>query len=65
MTMRLPCDPRDKWIRRKDENNNPYGVTLTCPVCGFEIEMANDICAMNYCPNCGSRMNLEDEKEDG
>ena len=47
---------RGEWIKCKDENNDPYDVTLTCSVCGFEIEIANDIYTMNYCPNCGAVM---------
>lgn len=39
-------------------------VSGTCSVCGWRsIIMETDVADMPYCPNCGSRMDLEGEEE--
>lgn len=55
-----------RWFRAEDDWNSL--ITFQCSVCGEEycFECDEDILPLNYnyCPNCGAKMNLEDETED-
>lgn len=44
-----------RWIARNPLIREPFGKNYDCSVCGV-----NNI-QYNFCPNCGARMNLEDE----
>lgn len=37
----------------------PYGDTCKCSLCGFVIDISNSY--YKYCPNCGARMNGEQD----
>lgn len=44
------------WIKK--------GNTLTCPICGAVGEdIKSDYC-FNYCPNCGAKMESEEEEHE-
>lgn len=48
-----------KWIVVEDE----YGDYARCSVCGDEFICWEGDCAItNYCPNCGAKMDLEDDE---
>lgn len=48
-----------RWIKVDDPDNRISG---RCSVCGWEALLyETDVVGMDYCPNCGAR--LEDEKE--
>lgn len=47
-----------KWIIVEDE----YFSYAKCPACGDEFTFWDGDCAItNYCPNCGAKMDLEDD----
>ena len=46
--------------RKKGKWNQPARYTLSCSVCGFEIEAENK---SNYCPECGACLNSEGSDE--
>lgn len=56
---------RGQWVRADDDWNSL--TTFQCTVCGeefcFEIDEDIELLNYNYCPNCGSKMDLEDEKD--
>lgn len=46
-----------KWIAENDEI-----ISGRCSVCGWEaILYETDVFGMDYCPNCGARLEVEDE----
>jgi DNA-directed RNA polymerase subunit RPC12/RpoP len=50
-----------RWIEEEDPNGDPYYV---CSVCDAEfvcVEGTPDDNQYYYCPNCGARMDLEEE----
>ena len=47
-------------VRHGRWKNGGNGLYDTCSACDKEIYLA---IPMNYCPNCGARMNKEDEHE--
>ena len=47
-------------VRHGRWKNGGNGLYDTCSACEKEIYLA---IPMNYCPNCGARMNKEDEHE--
>ena len=48
-----------KWIEAYDPFNRISG---RCSVCGWEAHLyEDDVVGMNYCPNCGARMEGEIE----
>ena len=57
---------RGQWFRYEDDWNSL--TTFQCSVCGEEycFERDEDILTLNYnyCPNCGAKMDLEDESND-
>lgn len=54
---------RGEWLRTDDDWNSL--TTFQCTVCGeefcFEIDEDIELLNYNYCPNCGAKMDLEDE----
>nr|DAP58925.1 MAG TPA: zinc-ribbon domain protein [Caudoviricetes sp.] len=52
-----------QWGRTDDDWNSL--TTFQCTVCGeefcFEIDEDLQLLNYNYCPNCGAKMDLEDE----
>ncbi len=57
---------RGRWIRRYRETIDGKYLTLRCPVCDnvVTVYFASDeeTRPYNYCPYCGSRMDLEGEQ---
>ena len=50
---------KGKWIEAYDPFNRISG---RCSVCGWEAHLyEDDVVGMNYCPNCGTRMDLPDK----
>ena len=50
------------WISSyPDVEPNPMFMYGTCSVCGFEQSISNKL---NYCPNCGAKMESEEEEFD-
>ena len=48
---------KGKWIEAYDPFNRISG---RCSVCGWEAHLyEDDVVGMNYCPNCGARMEGE------
>lgn len=54
-----------RWVRTDDDWNSL--TTFQCTVCGeefcFEIDEDFELLNYNYCPNCGAKMDLEDETD--
>ena len=54
-----------RWVRTEDDWNSL--TTFQCTVCGeefcFEIDEDLELLNYNYCPNCGAKMDLEDEND--
>lgn len=54
-----------QWVRIDDDWNSL--TTFQCTVCGeefcFEIDEDIELLNYNYCPNCGAKMELEDDHE--
>lgn len=54
-----PERKRGHWIEVNDSYNRISG---RCSVCGWESHMyEDDVVGMNYCPNCGAKMDGKDE----
>ena len=54
-----PEPKKGKWIEAYDPFNRISG---RCSVCGWEAHLyEDDVVGMNYCPNCGARMEGEIE----
>ena len=53
-----------EWLRTDDDWSSL--VTIQCSVCGgewcFEVEEDVQMLGYNYCPGCGCKMDLEDER---
>lgn len=49
-----------EWIKHDDENRVYYA----CSVCHMEFYIL-DGTSMNYCPNCGSEMEIKKGEKDG
>lgn len=45
-----------RWIWVRDRHN--YAMGMKCSECGRRVKN----CGENYCPNCGAKMDLEEEK---
>ena len=56
-----PKRKRGKWI---DEAYDPFAtISGRCSVCGWEAHLyEDDVVGMNYCPNCGARMDEFEEE---
>ena len=48
-------EPKGKWSARIDGNGWNDWLVLTCPICGAEFEKAG---YWNYCPKCGTKLEL-------
>ena len=52
-----------KWIEVNDNYNRIRGI---CSVCGWESHMYDDdVVGMNFCPNCGVKMEIKKEEATG
>ena len=50
---------KGKWIEAYDPFNRISG---RCSVCGWEAHLyEDDVVGMNYCPNCGARMDKNND----
>lgn len=50
-----------RWVQKEFW---PNGGTWKCSECGYQVMFIEDTPyakAMNYCPNCGAKMDLEEE----
>lgn len=47
-----------EWVP-KEKADTPYGLEMECAKCGFSV-IVNDALCFNFCPNCGAKMNEED-----
>ena len=54
------AEKRGKWKERKPpEGSWGYGSVFTCSECGEEVDCVSE----NFCPNCGARMEKNDETD--
>ena len=50
-----------RWIYPKEEST----ISGKCSCCGWEAHYyEDDVAGMPYCPNCGARMDLEEQQDD-
>ena len=50
-----------RWILEREPDGTPY--CLHCSVCDNDFHHVGIMTAIDYCPNCGARMDKEDEHE--
>lgn len=57
------AQPERKMGRWIDEAYEPFIISGRCSVCGWEAHLyEDDVVGMNYCPNCGARMDEFEEE---
>ena len=49
-----------EWIP-KEKADTPYWLEMECAKCGFSV-IVNDALYFKFCPNCGAKMNEEDNE---
>lgn len=54
----VPVAP-GRWILEREPNGRPY--CFHCSVCDGDFHYIGIISATDFCPNCGAKMDLEDE----
>ena len=54
-----PTRPTGRWIEKEDYNLDTY---YECSECGADYCIEGDILIHKYCPNCGAKMEVEDER---
>ncbi len=52
---------RGRWILEREPDGTPY--CFHCSVCDNDFHHIGIMTATDYCPNCGARMDKEDEHE--
>ena len=52
-----------RWILEREPDGTPY--CFHCSVCDDDFRYIGIMAATDYCPNCGARMDKEDEHETG
>lgn len=50
-----------RWILEREPDGTPY--CFHCSVCDNDFHHIGIMTATDYCPNCGARMDKEDEHE--
>ena len=50
-----------RWILEREPDGTPY--CFHCSVCDNDFHHIGIMTAIDYCPNCGARMDKEDEHE--
>lgn len=62
--LELPsAQPERKTGRWIDEAYDPFIISGRCSVCGWEAHLyEDDVVGMNYCPNCGAKMDGFEEE---
>lgn len=57
------AQPERKTGRWIDEAYDPFIISGRCSVCGWEAHLyEDDVVGMNYCPNCGAKMDGFEEE---
>ena len=57
------AQPERKTGRWIDEAYEPFIISGRCSVCGWEAHLyEDDVVGMNYCPNCGAKMDGFEEE---
>lgn len=49
-----------KWLLEREPDGNPY--CFHCSVCDNDFHYIGITTAYRYCPHCGAKMDLEEEK---